>query len=168
MRSLWITGSSSQLMPSHCKPSRMLAVNASFERSRSVSSMRRRKAPPLFLANSQLKTAVRAVPMCRVPVGLGARRTRTDTVVWGFGTGPTGLEPATSAVTGRCSNQLNYGPRCNHSGNKSPAFALRRLRDFASINLRPALRQPTACCRCFMRKTDGMALFVYLSFGWAG
>ena len=23
----------------------------------------------------------------------------------------TGLEPATSAVTGRCSNQLNYGPR---------------------------------------------------------
>jgi hypothetical protein len=25
-------------------------------------------------------------------------------------TGPTGLEPATSAVTGRCSNQLNYGP----------------------------------------------------------
>ena len=30
-----------------------------------------------------------------------------------IGTGPTGFEPATSAVTGRCSNQLNYGPlRC--------------------------------------------------------
>lgn len=26
-------------------------------------------------------------------------------------TGLTGLEPATSAVTGRCSNQLNYSPR---------------------------------------------------------
>ena len=25
-------------------------------------------------------------------------------------TGLTGLEPATSAVTGRCSNQLNYSP----------------------------------------------------------
>jgi hypothetical protein len=31
--------------------------------------------------------------------------------------GPTGLEPATSCVTGRRSNQLNYGPtlRNNHS-----------------------------------------------------
>jgi hypothetical protein len=28
-------------------------------------------------------------------------------------TGPTGFEPATSAVTGRCSNRLNYGPRLN-------------------------------------------------------
>jgi hypothetical protein len=27
-------------------------------------------------------------------------------------TGQTGLEPATSAVTGRCSNQLNYCPLC--------------------------------------------------------
>ena len=26
------------------------------------------------------------------------------------GAGLTGLEPATSAVTGRCSNQLNYSP----------------------------------------------------------
>ena len=26
-------------------------------------------------------------------------------------TGLTGLEPATSAVTGRCSNQLNYEPK---------------------------------------------------------
>ncbi len=29
----------------------------------------------------------------------------------GFFAGRTGLEPATSAVTGRCSNQLNYRPR---------------------------------------------------------
>ena len=29
-----------------------------------------------------------------------------------IGSGMTGLEPATSAVTGRCSNQLNYIPIC--------------------------------------------------------
>jgi hypothetical protein len=28
-------------------------------------------------------------------------------------TGLTGFEPATSAVTGRCSNQLNYNPLCS-------------------------------------------------------
>ena len=30
--------------------------------------------------------------------------------------GPTGLEPATSCVTGRRSNQLNYGPTCGLIG----------------------------------------------------
>ena len=55
----------------------MLTVYSGLERSRSVSSMRRRNCPPCRRANSQLNTAVRAVPMWRVPVGLGARRTRT-------------------------------------------------------------------------------------------
>ena len=54
----------------------MLAVYSGLLRSLSVSSMRSRKEPPQWRANSQLNTAVRAVPMCRVPVGLGARRTR--------------------------------------------------------------------------------------------
>ena len=39
---------------------------------------------------------------------LGVLKQTTASFV--FGTGPTGFEPATSAVTGRCSNQLNYGP----------------------------------------------------------
>ena len=44
-------------------------------------------------------------------MGLGASLTLIVKLVFDLGTGPTGFEPATSAVTGRCSNQLNYGPR---------------------------------------------------------
>lgn len=34
----------------------------------------------------------------------------SDSLLINVRTGLTGLEPATSAVTGRCSNQLNYSP----------------------------------------------------------
>jgi hypothetical protein len=47
---------------------------ASVERARSVSSMRSSILPPVARANSQLKSAVRAPPMCRKPVGDGAKR----------------------------------------------------------------------------------------------
>src|SRR3990167_10132289 len=50
---------------------------SSVERERAVSSMRRTKAPPWWRAVSQLKSAVRAPPTWRWPVGLGAKRTRT-------------------------------------------------------------------------------------------
>ena len=43
----------------------------------SVSSMRRIIVPPLWRAYSQLKMKVRALPMCRNPVGEGAKRTRS-------------------------------------------------------------------------------------------
>jgi hypothetical protein len=39
-----------------------------------------------------LNTAVRAVPMCRVPVGLGARRTRTAAPVVATGFSPADLK----------------------------------------------------------------------------
>ena len=45
------------------------------ERSLSVSSMRSIKQPPSFLARSQLNSAVRVLPMCIWPVGLGANLT---------------------------------------------------------------------------------------------
>ena len=51
-------------------------------------------------------------------------------------TGLTGLEPATSAVTGRCSNQLNYNP--NHPSitkNKSPENPTRLLVKNLSIGI---------------------------------
>ena len=47
---------------------------ASVERARSVSSMRSRTVPPWRRAYSQLNNAVRAPPMCRYPVGEGAKR----------------------------------------------------------------------------------------------
>src|SRR6266550_698778 len=50
---------------------------AGVDRVRSVSSMRSRKMPPWCRAKSQLKSAVRAPPMCRKPVGEGAKRTVT-------------------------------------------------------------------------------------------
>jgi hypothetical protein len=39
------------------------------------------------------------------------KRATTRTKSLQIGTGATGLEPATSGVTGRRSNQLNYAPR---------------------------------------------------------
>src|SRR5262245_22028381 len=39
--------------------------------------MRRMFTPPCWRANSQLKSAVRALPTCNCPVGDGAKRTRT-------------------------------------------------------------------------------------------
>src|SRR5882672_2088900 len=59
----------------------MKPMFSSVERERSVSSMRRMKAPPWWRAKSQLKSAVRAPPTCRWPVGLGAKRTLTASVI---------------------------------------------------------------------------------------
>ena len=55
----------------------MNSMFASVDRERSVSSMRRMKAPPWWRAKSQLNSAVWTLPTCRCPVGLGAKRTRT-------------------------------------------------------------------------------------------
>ena len=55
----------------------MAPMAASVERSRSVSSMRSRILPPWRRAKSQLNSAVRAPPMCRKPVGDGAKRVTT-------------------------------------------------------------------------------------------
>ena len=62
--------------PATSSPSRIERREASVERWRSVSSIRSRKAPPCWRAYSQLNSAVRADPMCRYPVGEGAKRTR--------------------------------------------------------------------------------------------
>src|SRR5882762_5843460 len=54
----------------------MTWVCASVERALSVSSMRSRNFPPSRRAKSQLKSAVRAPPTWRYPVGEGAKRSR--------------------------------------------------------------------------------------------
>ena len=75
------SGPSSQSSPSQRKSSRMARSDARLDRSVSVSSMRRTNAPPARRASSQLKSAVRALPTCRCPVGLGANRTRAGVTV---------------------------------------------------------------------------------------
>src|SRR5262245_26706707 len=54
----------------------MACTDSVVDRSRSVSSIRSTKRPWFRRASSQLKSAVRAPPMCRYPVGEGANRTR--------------------------------------------------------------------------------------------
>ena len=54
----------------------MSRSNASVLRATSVSSSRKTNVPPAWRANRKLNSAVRAVPMWRGPVGLGAIRTR--------------------------------------------------------------------------------------------
>ena len=110
IRSLCFIGSSSQLSPSHFKPSNIFFEYSDLDRSKSVSSILIRNFPPIFCAYNQLNSAVRAVPIWNKPVGLGASLKRFSKFLLEK-TGPTGFEPATSAVTGRCSNQLNYGPK---------------------------------------------------------
>src|SRR3989344_6788641 len=61
-------------MPSHDKLFKISSSYSCFERSRSVSSRRSINMPPVWRANSQLYSAVRAEPRCRYPVGLGAMR----------------------------------------------------------------------------------------------
>src|SRR5262249_21289544 len=69
------SGPSSQSRPSHRRSRRIAASDSRVERSASVSSMRRMNAPPCPRASSQLNSAVRALPTCSCPVGLGANRT---------------------------------------------------------------------------------------------
>ena len=52
------------------------ARSSTVERATSVSSSRRMNVPPWRRANRMLNSAVRAVPMCSGPVGLGAIRQR--------------------------------------------------------------------------------------------
>src|SRR5215472_6991767 len=59
----------------------MALIAAAVERSRSVSSIRSSILPPWRRANSQLNKAVRPPPMWRKPVGEGAKRVTTGSVI---------------------------------------------------------------------------------------
>src|SRR5262245_32798669 len=75
IRSSWNVSSPSQSRPSQPSESRICSVAVSTSRLVSVFSIRSRNSPPSWRAKSQLKSAVCAPPMCRKPVGLGAKRT---------------------------------------------------------------------------------------------
>src|SRR6266545_2921401 len=68
------SGPSSQLSPSQRRSSNAVRSASFVDRATSVSSMRRMNVPPEPRASSQLKSAVRALPTCSWPVGLGAKR----------------------------------------------------------------------------------------------
>src|SRR3954454_7135225 len=67
--------------PSQSRSSRIAWSNSAVDRSRSVSSMRRMNLPPFFRANKKLCSAVRILPTCSRPVGDGAKRVTTLTVL---------------------------------------------------------------------------------------
>ena len=69
---------SSHWMPSHLRSVSTASSLSRVLRAASVSSTRSTSLPPTCLAKSQLKSAVRAPPTCRLPVGDGAKRTRTS------------------------------------------------------------------------------------------
>src|SRR3954449_6070850 len=73
---VWKIGPSSKSSSSQASASRICWTFSGVERSRSVSSMRSMNTPPSWRAASQLNSAVRALPMCRAPVGQGAKRAR--------------------------------------------------------------------------------------------
>src|SRR3989338_7549552 len=66
-----ISPSLSQVIPSHCRPDMISASDSLVLRALSVSLLRKTILPRFFLAKRWLKSAVRAVPMCSFPVGLG-------------------------------------------------------------------------------------------------
>ena len=72
------------LRPSRCPTSAGLREcprpDARVDRASSVSSRRSTNVPPWPRASSQLNSAVLALPTCRCPVGLGAKRTRIRTL----------------------------------------------------------------------------------------
>src|SRR5271165_5987147 len=72
-----MSGPSSQSKPSQRRSAINSSRKRSWLRSTSVSSMRKIKRPPLLRAHKRLKKAVRALPRCKEPVGLGANRVVT-------------------------------------------------------------------------------------------
>src|SRR5690625_7019793 len=75
-------------------PSRMACTELSLERSRSVSSMRRTNCPPVARAASQANSAVLAPPICKSPVGEGAKRVLTGGLTLDMAILQTGDKPA--------------------------------------------------------------------------
>src|SRR5207302_10981798 len=73
------SGPSSQWRPSHRRSSSTARYDSSVTRLRSVSSTRSTMTPPLWRAESQLNSAVRALPTWMEPLGAGAKRTRVVT-----------------------------------------------------------------------------------------
>ena len=92
-------GPSSQVSPSQVSESYSTWYDSGRLRPASVSSTRSTNVPPKCRANTQLNSALRTLPTCRLPVGDGGNRTRT----W------SGARPP-STLTGSASVQILTHP----------------------------------------------------------
>ena len=130
----------------------MACSKRSSERAVSVSSMRTTKAPPAWRANRKLYSAVRAEPMCSVPVGLGAKRTLT---VWSrlmvtalsVAAGPPSAESTTPATPGRPGDRLQG------------AVQRTRAEQWKAACRHPLRRPPPYIDAVLGYRTQGMAAF---------
>src|SRR6185295_686391 len=105
--------------PSHVRPSKIARVLSSVLRARSVSSIRSRNWPPNLRAYSQLKSAVRAPPTWRYPVGDGAKRRRGAVV---------GPELDVGSLDGGCmSGAKGEGCHSSKKGRETAGFPVSRL-----------------------------------------
>src|SRR2546423_15449330 len=83
-------------MPSHAIASRIPCTHSGRLRAASVSSIRSTIVPPDCRANTQLNSTDRAFPTWNIPVGEGAKRTRT--AEWTMVPPYRGRRPVTDAI----------------------------------------------------------------------
>src|SRR5262245_20293095 len=114
----------------------MDSSDAAVFRPASVSSIRRTIVPPYRRANNQLKMKVRALPMCKKPVGEGAKRTRTIGSCQYNKPHDFPLAPRGSHISADTCNWFPHAP-CNSCPNLRD-FSVERHDDTARTSWQPA------------------------------
>jgi hypothetical protein len=153
-----IDGLAVPVEPQPFEPARIAATASGVERSRSVSSMRSRNVPPVWRAKSQLNRAVRAPPICRNPVGEGAKR-RTGFEFWGM------IFPGAQSGRGPSSKPVAVGVALFPLGRGASALCPARLRSHAHSArsvLRCLANATAGRCGCRSALATGIGIYFAL------